>query len=405
MEGKAGLFWVEPRTGRSITYEQLLRDVAIRTAVAEVLDVSEPYALWVALLASILGGVPVTIPAGPDLPPPDDVKSTAIDLGPEPLTADLLAGRIRTAAASWRLRMFTSGTTGRPKSVQHTFQSLTRGARVGPDHRADVWAFAYNTTHFAGLQVFFQAVMNANPMVYVFDLAPGEVLEAVTRYGITHISATPTFYRARVLAAGARLPSVARVTVGGERSDSALVESLRQAFPNAVLRNVYASTEAGSLFAGDGEYFVVGEALASSVRVGESGELLLHRRLLADPQGDEWFATGDLVETDDGRRFRFVGRATEMINVGGYKVNPHEVEEAIRRVEGVADATVTSRPSSVTGALLVADVLPKGHEPASPDLEHAIRTRLRECLPPHKIPRVIRVVEELGTSRSGKLKR
>lgn len=93
------------------------------------------------------------------------------------------------------ITIFTSGTTGQPKKVVHSIGTLTRLVRLGDKYKEQVWAFAYNPTHMAGLQVFFQAFENQNTLVNVFNMQRGEVLRKIADYQITHISATPTFYR------------------------------------------------------------------------------------------------------------------------------------------------------------------------------------------------------------------
>lgn len=93
------------------------------------------------------------------------------------------------------ITIFTSGTTGQPKKVIHSVQGLTRSVRCAERYRRQVWAYAYNPTHMAGLQVFFQAFENQNTLVNVFSLARNEVYSLIEKYSVTHISATPTFYR------------------------------------------------------------------------------------------------------------------------------------------------------------------------------------------------------------------
>lgn len=93
------------------------------------------------------------------------------------------------------ITIFTSGTTGQPKKVIHSVQGLTRSVRCAERYQWQVWAYAYNPTHMAGLQVFFQAFENQNTLVNVFGLARNEVYSLIEKYSVTHISATPTFYR------------------------------------------------------------------------------------------------------------------------------------------------------------------------------------------------------------------
>ena len=72
---------------------------------------------------------------------------------------------------NWRITLFTSGTTGVPKKVSHTFDSITRFVRSSSSYKLNIWGLAYNPTHMAGVQVFFQALMNGNTLVRLFGLS------------------------------------------------------------------------------------------------------------------------------------------------------------------------------------------------------------------------------------------
>ena len=67
------------------------------------------------------------------------------------------------------ITIFTSGTTGQPKKVIHSVMTLTRTVRIAERYKDKIWAFAYNPTHMAGLQVFFQALSNCNTLINVFN--------------------------------------------------------------------------------------------------------------------------------------------------------------------------------------------------------------------------------------------
>lgn len=152
------------------------------------------------------------------------------------------------------ITIFTSGTTGQPKKVLHSISSLTRSVRIGERYANQIWGYAYAPTHMAGLQVFFQAFENENTLVNIFGRSRNEVYRCISNHHITHISATPTFYRL-LLPFEKEYDTVIRVTLGGEKSDERLYDSMRCVFPNAKINNVYASTEAGSLFAAKGNCF------------------------------------------------------------------------------------------------------------------------------------------------------
>jgi ribosomal protein L37AE/L43A len=81
-----------------------------------------------------------------------------------------LIEKLRTSAKSWKITLFTSGTTGVPKKVIHTFSSITRFVKVSSSNEKSIWGFAYNPTHMAGIQVFFQALLNGNSIIRLFGL-------------------------------------------------------------------------------------------------------------------------------------------------------------------------------------------------------------------------------------------
>ena len=304
------------------------------------------------------------------------------------------------------ITIFTSGTTGQPKKVVHSIDTLTRSVRLGDKYKGQVWAYAYNPTHMAGLQVFFQAFENQNTLVNVFNMQRSEVYQKISEYQITHISATPTFYRL-LLPFEDSYQSVQRVTLGGEKSDNHLYENIRKIFPNAKINNVYASTEAGSLFAAKGDCFQIPEKIRDKFTVVDD-ELLIHKSLLGRSdsfklEGD-YYHSGDLIEWVDKESglFRFKSRKNELINVGGYKVNPGEVEDVISAIDGVMQGLVYGKANSVLGNVLCADIqLEAGSELTNVDIKKALASQLQDF----KIPRRIKFVEQFELTRTGKLKR
>ena len=302
--------------------------------------------------------------------------------------------------------LFTSGTTGRPKMVAHGFSTLSRAVRVGAGHREDVWALAYSPTHIAGLQVLFQALLNENPLVCVFG-ADQRAFEALyLRYGINRISATPTYYRNFLIVCPGPFPGIKSATSGGERSSEALRSALKRAFPNAMLRNAYASTEAGSLLVSGDDCFRIPDGYRESMMISEDGELLIHESLLGTSETfilqDGWFHTGDLVERIDDRAFCFKSRMYESINVGGYKVDPEEIEAIIAALPDIKDVRVFGIKNSVTGEIVAADIVPARRPCDERALRAVIRAELRQVVRPYKMPAIINIVETIKATRTGK---
>lgn len=304
------------------------------------------------------------------------------------------------------ITIFTSGTTGQPRKVVHSIDTLTRSVRLGDKYKGQVWAYAYNPTHIAGLQVFFQAFENQNTLVNVFNMQRSDVYARIAMYQISHISATPTFYRL-LLPFEQVYNSVQRVTLGGEKSDNHLYENIKLIFPQAKINNVYASTEAGSLFAAKGDCFHIPEKIRDKFKVVDD-ELLIHKSLLGKSDSfkfdGDYYHSGDLIEWVNQEEciFKFKSRKNELINVGGYKVNPGEVENAINAMEGVKQSLVYGKANSILGNVLIAEVqLEKGATITNLD----IRKTLKEQLQDFKIPRKIKFVEVFSLTRTGKLKR
>ena len=301
------------------------------------------------------------------------------------------------------LTLFTSGTTGQPKKIKHSLQNLLRNIKINENQKNLVWGFAYNPTHMAGLQVFLQAIVNGNSLVNIFNNSRVEIFEKIKKYSITNISATPTFYRL-LLPIEETYPTVKRITLGGEKSDEKLLDNIQKLFPEAKINNVYASTEAGAIFSAHREFFKIKLHLENLIKVVEN-ELYLHQSLLGkSDELDEikdFYATGDLIEWIDENQkiFKFVSRKNEHINVGGYKVNPNEVEEILLQNSKIKNAKVFGKPNAVLGNILSAEIVVFENQ----ELEEAeIRSYLEDKLQNYKIPRRISFVEEIGLTRTGK---
>ena len=307
-----------------------------------------------------------------------------------------------------QIYLYTSGTTGRPKKVGHTWDTLTRMVKMGDRFSNNIWALAYNLTHFAGLQVFLQAFINQNPMINIFNLSSNQIFDCIKEYQITHISATPTFYRKLLSGSDNPIDTVQQVTLGGEKYDSTIINELIKVFPRAKIRNIYASTEAGSIFSSESDLFSVNNKLSKYIKISEDSELLIHTKLLGNfnsrVQKNEWYNTGDIVEKTDDIHFRIISRKNEMINVGGYKINPHEIEEELKKIDGILDCIVKGRPNRITGNLITADIV-KISSISEKDLEIRINKELSNKIQYFKIPRLLNFVSEIRSTRTGKKER
>ncbi|MCP3471604.1 AMP-binding protein [Bradyrhizobium sp. CCGUVB1N3] len=320
--------------------------------------------------------------------------------------------------------MLTSGTSGLPKIVRHTLDGLA-GAIIadGPSrYRNATWATFYDIRRYGGLQIFLRTLIGGGSMVLS---EPGEAVAAhVARLrtgGVTHISGTPSHWRKLLMSGAAADFSPHYVRLSGEIADQAVLDGLARAFPHASIGHAYASTEAGVGFGVDDgrEGFPAGligrnrdgvemKVVDGSLRIRSKRTARAYVGADAPPlaDADGFVDTGDIVELR-GERYHFVGRRGGIINIGGLKVHPEEVEAVINRHACVLMSRARSRRSPITGAIVVADVIladgidPERHE----TIRKEILGRCKDCLAVWKVPAVIRFVERLDVTAAGKLAR
>jgi acyl-coenzyme A synthetase/AMP-(fatty) acid ligase len=314
--------------------------------------------------------------------------------------------------------LLTSGTTGAPKLLVHTVASLTApiGARLGSGDDV-VWGTFYDIRRYGGLQIFFRALFGRGSFVLTgVGESIGEYLTRLSAHGATHVSGTPSHWRRVLMSPEARAIAPRYVRLSGEIADQGILNALRACYPDAGLGHAFASTEAGVGFEVDDglEGFparLVGAPGAVQIQV-EDGSLRLRStrsavRALGDDipiaDADGFVDTGDMVERR-GDRYYFLGRRSGLINVGGLKVYPEEVEAAINRHPAVRMSRVRAKKSPLIGSLVAAEVvLTTG--PCAGDIEREIRQICHDTLAPYKIPATIRFVPALAIADAGKLAR
>jgi len=335
------------------------------------------------------------------------------------------AERHETEQTEWIL--LTSGTTGIPKLVVHTLTSL--GGAINLDTapaREVVWSTFYDIRRYGGMQIFLRAVLGGSTLVLCgAEEPPGQFLNRASRLGVTHISGTPSHWRRALMSPAASLLAPRYVRLSGEIADQAILDRLRTFFRDSTVVHAFASTEAGVAFeVRDGLEGFPAELLdqpSSPVQMRvENGSLRIRspRNAISylGGSGDHVHDSDGFVDTRDmvelrGQRYYFVGRSDGIINVGGLKVHPEEVEGIINRHPRVQSSLVRARKSRLTGSLVVADVVIKSSQLASGsnrETEELRKDILRTCrggLAPYKVPTSIRFVPSLEVTASGKLAR
>jgi acyl-coenzyme A synthetase/AMP-(fatty) acid ligase len=347
-----------------------------------------------------------------------------IRLLPEPRTTSVQ----RRASEHTEWVLLTSGTTAEPRLVVHTLASLAGSwPRTGAGRR--VWSTFYDIRRYGGLQIYLRALLGGASLVLSDAAEPvAAFLARAAAAGVTHISGTPSHWRRALMSGAAERLHPEYVRLSGEVADQALLDRLGEVYPRATVAHAFASTEAGLAFeVSDGQAGFPAAFIEEAGRAGAGIDLavidgtlrirsahIALRYLGSEPStltdADGFIDTGDLVERV-GERYYFRGRRGGVINVGGLKVYPEEVEAVLNAHPRVLSSQVYGRRNSITGALVVADIVLAEHIVGTGDAGEAERVKrellsvCRASLAPHKVPALLHVVPALQVTAAGKLLR
>jgi acyl-coenzyme A synthetase/AMP-(fatty) acid ligase len=148
---------------------------------------------------------------------------------------------IRIKNSSYRIILKTSGTTGKPKEIYHTIDSITKNIIVDNKYSYSIWGMCYPVGKMAFYQVFFQSIFNKSKLINLYGYSFEEIESKITENNITNLSATPTFYK--MLISGNKIfNSVKLVTLGGEGVEEKFINKLKNNNTNSTIKNIYATS-------------------------------------------------------------------------------------------------------------------------------------------------------------------
>ncbi len=293
------------------------------------------------------------------------------------------------------LVFYSSGSSGSPKAILHDFERVAAKFRV---QRKPAVAIAFlMLDHFGGINTLLAISSCLGTVVTVKDRSIESVCEAVQRHRVELLPATPSFLTLLMASGSHRrfdLSSLRRITYGTEVMPKSTLERLRKAFPAVELQQTYGLSEVGVLRSksrDDGSLWVrIGgggfetKVVDDVLWVRSEYAMLGYLNAPSKFDADGWFNTQDRVEVD-GEYFRILGRVTDLINVGGQKVYPAEVEDVILALPNIRDVAVYGESHAMLGQIVVAKVATVETEDLV-SLKTRIRAACREKLTSYKIP-------------------
>ena len=303
--------------------------------------------------------------------------------------------------------LFTSGTTGDAKGAVLGLSTLLAKVRGLPAARQRPYrtALFLKLDHIGGLNTLFATLFNGGVAIPLGDRSVAAVCAAVARHRIELLPTTPTFLNMLAFTGLHRLHelgSLKLVTYGTEPMPASTLAAATAALPGVRFKQTYGSTELGifstrsesssspwlQIAPDDAEFKVVNDTLW----LRSDGAMLGYLNAPHPFDADGWYDTGDQVLVR-GSYIRILGRKSEVINVGGEKVHPAEVESVLLEMENVREALVYAKASPVTGHIVGAVI-----ELAQPESRSQLQRRVFEhCsarLPAYQVPKFVTVAEK-----------
>jgi len=301
------------------------------------------------------------------------------------------------------LVVFSSGSTGKPKGILHDFTKILEKFRI---RRKTLRTLTFlQLDHLGGLNTLFYILSNGGTVFSVPTRDPQTICRAVQENAIELLPVTPSFLNLLIMSgehAKWDLSSLKIISYGTEVMPEFTLKRVRTLFPRAQFQQTYGLSELGVLRTKsreDGSLWVKvgGEGFQTRVADGilwikaESAMIgYLNAPNPFDAEG--WFNTQDQVEVD-GDYLRILGRQTEIINVGGQKVFPSEIESILSEMENIRDVVVTGENHFLMGKIVVATFNLIQEEPLD-ELKARVRKHCKNRLSPYKIPAKIEIVSE-----------
>ena len=313
------------------------------------------------------------------------------------------------------LLLFSSGTSGQPKAALHDFSKLLNKFRVERKTLRTINFLMFD--HWGGLNTLFYTLSNAGIVLTIDDRKPESICAFIEKHTVELLPVSPSFLNLLMLSEAYKrhdLSSLSLITYGTEPMPEHTLRQAKRIFPEVKFLQTYGLIELGVLRSKskeDGSLWVKlgGEGFDLRIvddilQIKADSAMLGYLNAPSPFTEDGYFITGDMVLEKDGY-YKILGRKSEIINVGGEKVYPQEVENTILELEEVADATVFGEKNVIMGKVVCARIMPKDPEAEKRPLIKLVKQHCKKNLQSFKVPVKIEVSTESLTGNRMKKKR
>ena len=316
------------------------------------------------------------------------------------------------------LILFSSGSSGIPKAMLHNLDHLIDSYN-NKKSKNMVFLIFLLFDHIGGLNTLLNAIAMSCSIVIPESRDPEYICSLIEKLQINILPSSPTFLNLILISGGHKdysFNSLRLITYGTEPMPEELLHRLKMEIPSVKLIQTFGTSETGianviskssssNFIKFDDpncEYKIVDGELWLRSKTQIMGYLNSSNDKFTD---DGWFKTGDLVEETDGGFLRISGRATDIINVGGLKVLPDEVESVILEIDGVKDVLVYAKNNPITGQIVAAQLVIDETKLKKDNIKLIIRSFCITKLDPYKVPVYIEIVSSVNYSNRFKKNR
>lgn len=305
------------------------------------------------------------------------------------------------------LILFSSGSTGKPKAMIHDFDNLVSSYM---DRRGKELIFLVFLLfdHIGGINTLLNCLSLGSTIVIPENREPQYVCQLIEKYKVNVLPSSPTFLNLMLMVLKEKsfdLTSLRMITYGTEPMPASLLERVREKFGKVRLLQTFGTSETGiartssqsssstfmKIEQGDTEYKIVNGELWLKSKTQILGYL---NYSMDSFTSDGWFMTGDMAEETQDGYIRILGRLKEIINVGGEKVLPAEVESVVMQLEQVDDCIAYSVPNAITGQSVGLSVTT--HMQDEKDFKKLVRNHCRAHLDAFKVPTKIDIIDKVA---------
>lgn len=315
------------------------------------------------------------------------------------------------------LVLFSSGSTGKPKAMVHDLDTLISSFEAKKPRKLNMLLFLL-FDHIGGINTLLNILATLSTAIIPRERNSDEICALIEKYKISVLPSNPTFLNLILMSNAYKkydLSSLKMITYGTEAMSESLLARLKATFKKVKFLQTFGTSETGILNTSskssgstyiklnDAEYKIVNGELWIKSKTQILGYLNADMSAFKASFEDGWFKTGDLV-LRDAEYLKIVGRVKELINIGGKKALPSEIESVIMELENIADCVVYGEKNAITGQSVSCDVVLK-NTMAKDELKKLIRSACASKLERYKIPSKINVVEKIAfTNRFKKVR-